>query len=607
MADYEYSGNLDADLKAFAGQKRLAELLYQQNLKTPQGGMVGNIYVGASPWEFLGNLANQYVADKEIKDIEQNELKAAKADKLASLLAMQEANQTEMGSPAIPATPEQYKMLEGQIAPRDDEGNLMPGTQYQAAQAGREAIAPNQQAAIQRLLKGGKESQAYAWERMKEKPNWEVVKQTVNGIDQQQLMNKSSRAPLTTLMNYGEGTPNVAIQQMWDKGIGVNTRPNQMGVNPNQSADFGQMNNGDMRLKMIGGVENPKGENITNPKGTAHGLYQITKETVEDTINKTPELKGITYQQFQQDTGLQKKVAEARLKINDADLAKNGVPIDPVTSQARWFTGNAGLAKAINDEAAQGMKVAQFMTPKQIADNPEEAAKTVGKYRNDVAKKIMAAVGQDQQQSPQQDKYRVIRPDFGANKEAARNFDTEAKQPLTGDAYKAVSGSLGVIDASDRYINTLNTYTRQQIMANPEISAFMQADSKRLAMMQQKAFELGVLNKEDLPQINAVVRDPTNINNILLAKDALIKMAKMNQFAQTDQIVNQYQMSQKDVPEYLKQRLTKLDTEKESFERNAKESLSKRNPSATALQNQGKDTKTAARIPRYNPATKQWD
>jgi len=553
--------SIDADLKAFSGQKRLAELLYQKNLQTPQGGMVGNIYVGASPWQFLGNLANQYVADEELKDIEKKEINAVKQDRLRDILAMTEANQYMQGAPAVPATPEQYKMLEGQVSPRDDEGNLLPGTQYIPAKEGRAAMEPDQKSAIQRLLMGGKASQAYAMELLKEKPNWDVVTQTIDGQDIKTLFDKSSRTPLKTVMQYGPASPNVSVQTAMDAGI---IPRSGMGVNPNKTGSFGQLNFGDPRLTATAAVENPQGLNITSKDSTAHGLFQITKGTFEDTIAKTPELRGVTYEQFQKDPTIQAKVATARHNINDADLAKNGIEADPVTRQARWFTGNAGLAKAVNDPQAQNAPVSAFMTPEQVKANPAEAKKTVAQYRNDVAQKIMQAQGGNDggQKAQTATKYSLQAPQFDNPKEE-REWWSEARKPLTGEPLKGVQGNLGTISAADDYVDKLEKYDRKSMMANPNVRAEVMQATKNYLMFQKEAFKLGVLNKEDVPQLDAVVRNPNDINNILVAKDALVKLARFNQAFQRDRIVDAYQTNQKEIPSFVKGKLEKIDSEME--------------------------------------------
>ena len=83
-------------------QRALSQMLLKQGMQTPQGQMIGNIYVGASPWQFLGNLAQQYIGSKigETADTEQ----IALAQKLKSLGSSESADvlNTLIGQPAHP-------------------------------------------------------------------------------------------------------------------------------------------------------------------------------------------------------------------------------------------------------------------------------------------------------------------------------------------------------------------------------------------------------------------------------------------------------------------------------------------------------------------------
>lgn len=116
-------------------QRKMAQLLVQQGLQTPQSQMVGNVYVGASPWQFLGNLAQQYVGEQELKDIDKKELDLAKA-----LREKKVAETTDIMS-ALTGTPEQRTELAG------------PAYQGVAPQAVLPAIEGNPQEALARALK----------------------------------------------------------------------------------------------------------------------------------------------------------------------------------------------------------------------------------------------------------------------------------------------------------------------------------------------------------------------------------------------------------------------------------------------------------------------
>lgn len=123
------------ELAGFERQRRMAEMLVQRGQKTPQGQMIGNIYVGASPYEFLGNLAQQYVGEQEIKNIDQQELALAKALREKKL-----AETTDIMS-ALTGTPEQVTQLAG------------PAYQGVAPQAVMPAIPGSPQEALAKALK----------------------------------------------------------------------------------------------------------------------------------------------------------------------------------------------------------------------------------------------------------------------------------------------------------------------------------------------------------------------------------------------------------------------------------------------------------------------
>jgi hypothetical protein len=91
------------ELAGFERQRRMAQMLVQQGQKTPQGQMIGNIYVGASPWEFLGNMAQQYVGEKELKDIDKKELSMAQALRQQGIGEVNDILTLSQGRQALPS------------------------------------------------------------------------------------------------------------------------------------------------------------------------------------------------------------------------------------------------------------------------------------------------------------------------------------------------------------------------------------------------------------------------------------------------------------------------------------------------------------------------
>jgi hypothetical protein len=106
-------------------------MLIQNGMETPQGQMIGNRYVGASPWQFLGNLAQQYVGQKDLEDIDQKELK------IAEILKAKEAANLQQGFNQLYGTKEF-----AQQGPTIEGGNIPV----------QPATAPNRQLALATLL-----------------------------------------------------------------------------------------------------------------------------------------------------------------------------------------------------------------------------------------------------------------------------------------------------------------------------------------------------------------------------------------------------------------------------------------------------------------------
>jgi hypothetical protein len=123
------------ELGAFANQRKLAEMLLKQGSQMPQGQMIGNIYVGASPWQMIGNLAQQYSGQLNLEDVDKKELAYAKALREKKL-----AETTDIMS-ALTGTPEQVTQLAG------------PAYQGVAPQAVMPGIEANPQEALARALK----------------------------------------------------------------------------------------------------------------------------------------------------------------------------------------------------------------------------------------------------------------------------------------------------------------------------------------------------------------------------------------------------------------------------------------------------------------------
>jgi len=125
------------DVLALDRQRALAQMLLKKGMETPQGQMIGNRYVGAHPLQFIGGLAQQYVAQNELKDIDTEQ--AALAKKLRTLggIESEDIVNTAMGQQGRPELIQQ--------GPTQTGGNI-------PIQPAIETQAPNPQAALAKAL-----------------------------------------------------------------------------------------------------------------------------------------------------------------------------------------------------------------------------------------------------------------------------------------------------------------------------------------------------------------------------------------------------------------------------------------------------------------------
>jgi len=151
------------ELAGFERQRKMAQMLVQQGQKTPQGQMIGNIYVGASPWEFLGNMAQQYVGEKELKNIDQKELELAKALRQKEVEDLTKFSELQYGGKQIPA--------QAQAGPMPDGGNIPIGTTLSepnpmaAFQVAAQSQSPIVRAQLAEMLKGQKFAEGEVMQR----------------------------------------------------------------------------------------------------------------------------------------------------------------------------------------------------------------------------------------------------------------------------------------------------------------------------------------------------------------------------------------------------------------------------------------------------------
>jgi len=126
---------INPEITALDRQRKMAQMLVQQGMQTPQGQMIGNQYVPVNPMQYIGNLFQQYAGQKGLEDIDQKELSLAKALREKKLAETTDIMQ------ALTGTPEQVTELAG------------PAYQGVAPQAVMPAVQGNPQEALARALK----------------------------------------------------------------------------------------------------------------------------------------------------------------------------------------------------------------------------------------------------------------------------------------------------------------------------------------------------------------------------------------------------------------------------------------------------------------------
>lgn len=126
---------INPEITALERQRKMAQMLVQQGMQTPQGQMIGNQYVPVNPMQYIGNLFQQYAGQKGLENIDQQELTLAKALREKKLAETTDIMQ------ALTGTPEKATELAG------------PAYQGVAPQAVMQAVEANPQEALARALK----------------------------------------------------------------------------------------------------------------------------------------------------------------------------------------------------------------------------------------------------------------------------------------------------------------------------------------------------------------------------------------------------------------------------------------------------------------------
>lgn len=125
----------------------------------------------------------------------------------------------------------------------------------------------------------------------------------------------------------------------------------------------------DPYLKMLMAMESG-GQNIINHSGatSATGLYGFTKPAFKQVQIDNPELRNVTWEQFQQTPDIQHTFA-AKLKDSVTNrMSTKGIPVTPLNVYKYWFLGPAGAETFLNKPPETPLS--QAMSPEAIAANP---------------------------------------------------------------------------------------------------------------------------------------------------------------------------------------------------------------------------------------------
>ena len=118
------------ELRRLQRKRMVADMLMKQSMQSPQGQMVGNVYVAPSPMQGIAQLVQAYMANKGNKDVDQGYQSLGEKRQAANVADMAKYQQGMTGTPEQTFQP---------LTPNDDEGNAMPAAVKEAVPATQES------------------------------------------------------------------------------------------------------------------------------------------------------------------------------------------------------------------------------------------------------------------------------------------------------------------------------------------------------------------------------------------------------------------------------------------------------------------------------------
>lgn len=510
-ADLELAQNPFAEqLIGINRQQALANALLQQGMQTPQGQMVSGRYVKPSPLQNISNLANILVGTYAQKQLDkkqlnlQNEMQQAEANAMATYLKLKE------GTPGKQAVSE-FIPQGGTL--RDDDGNLMPGARL-AAPAVPE-VPGNIEAAN---LYGAQQRYApflrqMAQKKLMEDPIWERTSIKQNGLEIQGVYDKRNPDVMATFRPY------------------------------NASADI------PLATAQYSGIV---------PTGTQTGVPLSVR-------NNNPGNLVAPNGQFQQfptaDAGQNALINDLTLKVSGQSPAYKArfgnEPVTPARLAEVWSPANAkGNTPASTTNYGSFIAQKLGIGPNDpIPNNPQTIAR-VGQAITEFEK---GAYGQPSQQSS---KYDLQMPASFTSQKAKDEWIAKSQEPLTGEAAKKADGAVTTLNALDNYKRLIDTYSKEQVLL-PDARAKLNEAHSQLMLQLKDANGLGVLNKGDLPMLEKLIVNPTNMETLLISKKVLESQIGNQKAFMRDVAANAYLNNYKEIPPRIKQTLMNVDADVE--------------------------------------------
>jgi hypothetical protein len=144
-------------------QRKMAQMLVQQGMQTPQSQMVGDRYVPANPLQYIGNLLNVYAGQKGLENVDQKELSLAQALRQKEIADLNKFAELQYGTPSQMVQQAGPTMEGGNIAPQMVQGQ--EPNPMAAFQLGAQSTNPLVRSQLAEMLKGQKLGEGEVYQR----------------------------------------------------------------------------------------------------------------------------------------------------------------------------------------------------------------------------------------------------------------------------------------------------------------------------------------------------------------------------------------------------------------------------------------------------------